>query len=361
MSVQFGRFPSIGRLSALVAAVAISAASSQQAAAVDPVLVTTPSFYLNEVFFNTPPSGSADDDEYFEVRGTASTAFSNLWLVALENEDTASVNPGTVDFAYQLTGSTNASGFAWFGNTGHDYSTSAPNTSPNATFANDSFEGSGGTYLLVSTADDTSTSPTAGHTWDSNVDGTFDTNFDSDWDILDAVGVFAEEDDVSGLSDPGRLYAYVNFAADDGANIDRPSGGVVVDTSRSALNGNANGANPDNAFHFNEIEYVGRYGDSTGRVAASIDDWTAMNLTDNAASGFAVPPNNYGVSGRHASLDRPESVRGDNVISPFGYGHDVTVGLGASNSVSYTPEPASFAMAAMGGIAMLGMVRRRRD
>ena len=89
------------------------------------------------------------------------------------------------------------------------------------------------------------------------------------WEVLDAIGVFSEFFE----ADFGRLYAQVNFGAED--PLDPPVTPRVEE-----------GAEYLRVEH--EVEYVGRWGNSTGQT---LDDWHASNLTDNTGSG------SYGVTG----------------------------------------------------------------
>ncbi len=338
------------------------------------VLVGAPSaqaaMYLNEIFIDSP--GAGDPDEYFEIRGISTDSLSNHYFIQLENEDTANNNPGIVDFAFSLGSyNFNSSNYLWFANSTHGYG-----TTPTATYSGNTMENSGGTFLLVNTTG-AGTAPAVGDVWDTNLDGDFDTSADTNgtgkwnnsWSIVDAIGVFAEAADISGSGD-GRLYADVNFAAGvfTGINTDGTSkalGGSAgtpanVDTNRAALDGATITEDPfrENSKLFGEIEYAGRYGDTTSKTDSLA--WIAANATNNSASGYTTTNDLYGVSGNHAGLQDPEVVLGSNIASPHGYGHDLTGSLGSINSTSYTPEPASFVMLGMGGVALLSLARRRR-
>lgn len=317
--------------------------------------------YLNEVYIDSP--GGGDDDEYFEIRGASTDSLTDVFFIQLENEQTSGNDPGIVDFVYDLTGESfsGALDYLWFSEAGEDYPSSFG--APDGTYSGNTMENSGGTFLLVSTGG-VGTDPTAGHVWDSNDDGVFDTNWNSSWTVLDAIGVFTEADDISGSGNDGRLYANINFAPGvftairtEGLDHAENGGAAIatanVDTSRAALNGTGSNANA-----FTEIEYVGRNGDSTGIAVANVDDWNAANLTNDPASGYTSGSNNYGISGNHDDGDMPEVVKGDNVVAPFAYGTDVTVTLGSANISA--PEPGTATIVVLGIASLAALNGRRR-
>jgi hypothetical protein len=316
--------------------------------------------FINEVYIDSP--GSSDDDEYFEIRGTSSDSLQDVWLVQLENERGAmTAVPGDVDFVYNLSSYSFASSdHLWFASSGGEDYVGSPTANYSGTLEN-----GGGTFLLIDT-NGVGTNPSTSHEWDDNDDGVFDTNWNASWDIIDAVGVFATSDDITGSND-GRLYADINFAAGVTTGISaegmaHAEGGsaiaaAIINTDRAALDG----AGPpdtepgENANGFAEIEYLGRYGDSIGKGVLNVDDWIAANATDND-----IQNNIYEVSGDHALDADPEVVRGDDVIAPHAYGHALTGTLGSANSTSYTPEPTSVVMLVMGAMGFLLDGRRAR-
>jgi hypothetical protein len=316
--------------------------------------MATQPWVINEVFFNPP--GSSDNDEYFEIRGPGTSVIpSTYWFVALENEDGPNSDPADVDFAVQLGNgtralngsSTSVPGYAWYGTSSEGYP-----GSPIANFGTQRMENSGATFVLlnVGTTGDT---PVVGDNWDGNKDGTFDGDWNSGWSIIDSIGVIGETSEL----DNGRLYSSIVFAPGALSGAAVPSGATVINTARSELDGDDNGANPDNANAFLEIEYLGRYGDTTS--STDPDAWVAANLTDNSASGYTSGARNYGVSGNHAGTNLPESVLGDNIISPYAYGRDLTTSLAAVNGTTYTPEPATLGVGlAIGFIALRRRCRR---
>jgi hypothetical protein len=348
---------SLGRLTALAAALALALGGQQARAAI----------YLNEIFVDSP--GSGDDDEYFEIRGASTDSLNNHYFIQLENEDTASNNPGVVDFVFNLSSYafSGATDYLWFSQSGEDYS-----GAPDGTYSGNTLENSGGTFLIVNTTG-AGTAPAAGDIWDTNIDGDFDTSADTNgagdwnnsWSIVDSIGVFAEADDISGSGD-GRLYADVNFAAGVFTGISTsgtskalggaPGSPANVNTNLSTLLGATpgGGTSAEDAYKFGEVEYVGRYGDTTSKTDSLA--WIAANATDQ----IDFLNNIYEVSGNHSTLQDPEVVLGSNVDAPHSYGHDLTGTLGAANSTSLTPEPASMALAALGGLAIVNLARRRR-
>ena len=101
------------------------------------------------------------------------------------------------------------------------------------------------------------------------------------WEILDSVSI-AEEDETL----TARFYAQINFASN-------PPGGVP--------GGFVPKIEPGAEFVVlpYELEYVGRWGNSTGQTEA---DWHVSNLTDNNGSGF-VGPADFRQAGDHPASD----------------------------------------------------------
>lgn len=331
--------------------------------------------YLNEIYLDSP--GSSDDDEYFEIRGTSGDSLTDVWFIQLENERGAmGSTPGVVDLAVNLSNySFASSNYLWLASGGgEDYpvgTTVGYNNKDKSGTYSGTIENGGGTFLLIDT-NGFGTNPSAGHTWDTNDNGVFDTNWNSNWTVIDSIGTFATSDDITGSND-GRLYADINYSAGTTAGI--TTEGIVKATTGTASgtpvnlntdNANFNGSGPigptERANAFEEIEYLGRFGDATSKTDATA--WIAANLTDNAASGWDGTENDYGVSGDHSGLDDPEVISGvsvaPNYYAPHGYGHNVTTTLGNANSVSYTPEPGSAGMLVVAAIGMMLRGRRAR-
>lgn len=361
---------------------------------------------ISEIFFN-PPGGTdastATDHEYIELMGTPNASLNNHFLIFLESEKSVTNKAGYIDNVFDLSGMT-------FGSNGYlvlamkntkypalagannvmeaadfDITTPAIATAPTlaeskktmATGANayinrtstSSVVGWGGVsnYSSIghskasSTASDAqiegggftawlihvdysvtgTTAPVSGNTPATNIDADEDGVIDpftaangrAGWTILDSIGVIAEPSELG----TSGLFGAVNFGpgALTGTST---STGIYVDTSAALF----------------EIEYVARMG-----VLSGPENWLAVNVTDNAASGYTAAQRNYGVSGTHATQTNPEVYQGFTAQpSLFPYGTDVTTTLGAPNFgfSSEVPEPASLVLLAAGA----GLVAFRR-
>ena len=348
----------------LVAAAAVALGSLVGGSSADAVI------RINEILLDAPGN---DRNEYFEIRGTAgsSDSLSDIWFIQLENEQTGSNDPGIVDFVYNLSSHSfsGSNDYLWFAPNNHQYGLSTPD----GTYSGNTMENSGGTFLLVDIGADNANPPALDDTWDTNDDGVFDTDWDSDWVVLDAIGIFAEEDDITPSGNDGRLYADINFAAGVFTDISTEgidhaeNGGTAItttniNTNRSALDGAGAGSSTpgENANAFAEIEYVARYGDTTGFGVNDEDDWIAGNVTDNHPA-YSSLLDNWGISGDHVNDEDPEVVRGNRVEAPHAYGHITSGTLGAANSTTYTPEPSSLLLLAMGAFGILGQRRRHQN
>jgi hypothetical protein len=319
--------------------------------------------FINEIYSNPPDSEDtiengieAIGEEYIELRGTPGQSLANHYLIFLENEGSPTAGtPGKIDNIFNLGNkSLGSNGYALFLMTGSPYPAAAPGTNvyqntngfgygtgAGSTIGhsgeNVEIEGSGFTALLLNV--DTSVPGTSAPALDALLDtdrnGVLDTwnagNGRAGWSVVDSVGLIGETSELGGF-----VYGNVNFGPGVAANL--PSGTVYVNTT----------ANPPS---FNEIEYVGRWGDSSGFGA---DSWMAANLTDNANSGYTPTLRNFGVSGTHSSQTNPELYHGF-VSGAVPYGTDVPT-LGALN----IPEPASLGLFVIAGVGMMLTGGRRR-
>lgn len=248
--------------------------------------------YINEIFFDPPGQGDLVF-EYIELRGTPNASLADHYLVFLENEQSAVANPGAIEAYFDLgklaLPELGENGFLTLRQTANVYSNldSQSNNIQNNTEAfgwgvNSSevgwqdepggtfdgiIENSGFTAMLIKNNGGPASAPSIAETLiDLDVDD--DKVLDSgtildDWTVYDSIGVNAEASDVAGF-----LYAPINFGAGtppEGAN--NTPGTTYVDVGY-------------------EIEYLGRWGDSTGSTEA---DWHASNLTDDGGTGFDGP------------------------------------------------------------------------
>ncbi len=306
--------------------------------------------YINEIFFN--PGGSGDDqtDEYIELRGTPSMSLENHYLLLLENEDTPQHDgeAGVIDIMFDLGAfSMGSNGFLTLRQKYSPYTVAAGTTDlvndgPDISFgpftgippgyghganstigASDgisssypvpegAIEGSGFTAMLI--RNDGGVAPMIGDDLDVGNDGLDVPNGRENWTILDAIGIHGE----TGETDNGRLYAMVNFGTDASDNPIIPEGATYTDVGY-------------------EIEYIGRWGNSTGQTAA---DWHISNLTDDTGSGSAgVPDWRQSFPGDHPPTDGddttpapPQVTLESNQNVP--YGTKLTDTLGAPNFIA---------------------------
>ncbi|MBX3424547.1 MAG: hypothetical protein KF688_02600 [Pirellulales bacterium] len=245
-------------------------------------------FWINEIYFDPP--GSAGDlvYEYVELRGTPGASLADMYLIFLENENSDTANPGLVEFIFDLGAlsppTMGSNGFLLLRQAGNVYSNVAPGTAdfvntgtafgwgsgPTSTVGatveggNGRIENSGFTAMLLKNLGDAGNAPVLGLDLDADDDAMLDVATGRpDWVIYDSVGVNSE----SGEED-GFLYAPINFGVSTpagGPNI--PPGAIYVETGF-------------------EIEYVGRWGDSTGSTEK---DWHASNLTNDSRAGYTGP------------------------------------------------------------------------
>jgi hypothetical protein len=244
--------------------------------------------FINEVYFNAP--GSPDPfQEYIEIRGPVNASLADYYLIVLENEVSATANPGSIEAVFDLGGLSTpvlgSNGFLTIRQAGNPYtnlnpaSTNLVNSLTGAYFGsgpatsdvgftdesnNGELEGSGGTFMLVKNNGGASTAPQV--VQGALIDLDTDNNRELDpgsifgsWTVHDSIGINAESSENNAY-----LYAPINFsqsAPSGAANI--PAGAELVVLGY-------------------ELEYFARWGNSTGSTA---DDWHVSNLTDNPASG----------------------------------------------------------------------------
>jgi hypothetical protein len=160
--------------------------------------------------------------------------------------------------------------------------------------------------------------------------------------VFDSIGVFGESDE-PGF---GRLYSQNGFGpgtADPTGPGGLEPGADYVDTTADLL----------------EIEYVARV--NTGDT---VDSWVAINLTNNAATGFTNALRNYAVSGDHTNLNDAEVYVGHTAQpTSFPYGTDITVTFGSENvnwDGTHVPEANGLILVGIGLASAVGFRLRRR-
>lgn len=288
--------------------------------------------WINEIYFD-PPGGGDFVLEYVELRGTPGAALANHYLIFLENEQSTTANPGLVEAVFDLgvltTPQLGANGYLLLRQAGNAYTGIPPQATNlqnvNAAIAwgsgpvtssvgfsdegaNGVLENSGFTALLLRNDGGPSKAPFA-PTATSFLDLDADNNGQLDaasplasWFVYDSIGVNAESSDITGM-----LYGAVNFSAG------TPAGGGFVPPGSIFV---------DVGF---EIEWIGRWGDSTGSTAA---DWHAANLTDDSGSGSAGVPDFRQAGDPHGFEAANQFVETSQGLP---YGTKVTASLGGPN------------------------------
>jgi len=288
--------------------------------------------YINEIYFD-PPGESLDlISEYVELRGDPNTPLADHYLIFLENEQSATADPGEIEYFFDL-GSLSApkigtNGFLRLRQAGNPYSAAAPGTtdlvntigsfswssggSSSVGFKGEAnknrLENSGFTAMLIKNNGGVATRPFVATTdpnspridldWDNDNELDDDPNevesgavFLANWTIFDSIGLNSEATDIDGF-----LYAQTNFSAGTpaaGPNI--PAGAVFIDVGY-------------------EIEIIARWGNSTGSAPA---DWHVSNVTNETAAGFDGPAD-YRQSGEPHGLSDPNQFVETSQGVPYG-------------------------------------------
>ena len=251
--------------------------------------------FINEIYFDPPGSSIELISEYVELRGDPNTSLVDHYLVFLENESSATANPGEIDYIFDLgslsTPKLGSNGYLRLRQAGNPYPAAASGTTDlvntGTSFAwgangastvgwsgeggKDRIENSGFTAMLIKNNGGAGSAPfvpldpnTSLVDLDADDDNELDAgSIYADWEVFDSIGINSEASDIDGF-----LYAPINFSAGTpggGGNV--PAGAMFVDVGY-------------------EIEYIGRWGDSTGSTQS---DWHASNLTNDGAAGFDGP------------------------------------------------------------------------
>lgn len=283
--------------------------------------------WINEIYLD-PPSSLDSTREYIELRGTPGASLADHYLIVLENEISATANPGSIEAIFDLgalsTPFLGANGFLTLRQAGNPYtnldplSTNLENTAVGATWGsgpmssvgftdeNDDgiLENSGGTFMLIRNNGGAATIPTITSPTlldlDADDDNELDDNvFLQNWTILDSIGVNGESSDINGY-----LYAPINFSPSTptaGPNI--PEGATFVDVGF-------------------EIEYFGRWGNSTG---SGTTDWHISNLTNDPLSGYDGPAD-YRQSGEPHGINTANQYIESSQGVPYGTNINGTLG-----------------------------------
>jgi hypothetical protein len=292
--------------------------------------VASAQMWINEVYLDPP--GSLDNFlEYIEIRGTPGASLADHYLIVLENEFSPTSTPGQIEAVFDLgslgTPFLGANGFLTLRQAGNTYndldplSTNLQNTAVGATWGSGAFssvgftyegnngvlENSGGTFMLIKNNGGTATAPRITTPILIDLDADNDNELDDsiymqNWTILDSVGINSEASE-----NDGYLYAPINFSPgtpDGGGNV--PAGATFV------------------AVGF-EIEYFGRWGNSTGSTAA---DWHVTNLTNDPLSGFDGPTDFRQAGDPHGIAASNQFVESNQGVP---YGTIITGTMGSEN------------------------------
>lgn len=319
--------------------------------------------FINEIYFDPPASGD-DTQEYVELRGTPNMMLDDHYLVFLENEfnsefdDSISGPPGEIDFIFDLSGlSLSPTGYLTFRqkdtpytlpagphdliNTGSGtgWGTSPADNTVGVSSTSGVIENSGFTAMLIHNV--AGSAPTLGMKLDGSVDNDNDPATDYDgldypngvedlpggdprWEILDSIGVYSERDEAAF----GRTYSPLTYGPEaDGAIVTF----FETSTGKLILNHEFHPNITDEQTYVDvgfEIEYVVRYGDSTGDSAK---DWHVSNLTNETAAGFVSAADGFRQSAPDPhGFPRPDGAEFEsNQFVP--YGTNLTDTLGEPN------------------------------
>ncbi len=270
-----------------------------------PNLVSPTDVYINEIFFDPPASGDSIY-EYIELRGTPNMSLDNYYLMFVENENDVfnTGHAGEVERVIDLNGySVGSNGFVIVRQTGgYNYSV-APGTTE-LTY-DGVIENSGFTAMLIKNNGGAGSAPYVDDLnpidLDTGNDGLDVASGNIEWDIKDSIGIHSESDE----PEYGILYGAVNF-------------GPGPSPLTEAYTGNYYQSLRPNQSNF-EIEYVGRWGNSTG---SDEQDWHVSNLTDD------TPFTNMGDFRQSADPHGSTNVESNHGVP---YGTNITGTLGAPN------------------------------
>lgn len=316
---------------------------------INQALVARADVFINEIFSDPGGAGSDAEDAYIELRGTPGMSLANHYLIFLENEGNLAGTgaTGQIDNIFTLGDdpdtapvetpfSLGSNGFLTLRQDGNTYSAPAAGTTDLVNTAGTAgwgsttgggssvrakdigdqgeLEGSGFTAMLIHDTTGT-TPPTLGFDLDVGNDGLDHPDGRAGWEIVDSIGFFGE----AGEAVLGRLYGKVNFGPEfPGEAVDIGLPNPVIFTPAIEPGATYTGLGY-------EIEYVGRWGDSTGQTTA---DWHASNLTDNAVSGSTGAPDYRQSGGLHDPTEPDTKVETSQGVA---YGTEIVNTLGATN------------------------------
>ena len=308
-------------------------------------------FYINEIFSDPGGAGLDDRDAFVELRGTSGAALDNMFVLIIEAEDTQA-HTGTAGVienlfvlgddpltpAVEAPYTMGTNGFLTFRQKGNLFANPAAGTTDlvnsgggpgfgsNGTGGLGSsirtrdignqgeFEGGGYTVMLIK--NNTGVVPELGMDLDVGNNGLDHPTGKEGWEILDSVGFYGEY----GEALYGRLYGKVNFGQEkigEPIDVGLPNP-IIYDTPNIEPGATYLGLGY-------EIEYVGRWGNSTGNTS---QDWHISNTTDNPLSGSAGVQDWRQSGGFHDMNGRDDYVETSQGVP---YGTPITNTLGAPN------------------------------
>ncbi len=273
--------------------------------------------FINEIFFNPGGDGSDVRDEYIEIRGDSNAPLTDHYLLIIESENNGEtgfienifdlgayslgsngflalrqkfsrygnpspINPAATDL---VNAGPNLPGPAFPGFGDGDASTIGASDLPSLGSGpgDGQLEGSGFTAFLIH--NESGDAPELGQDLDVDDNGLDVETGAPGWSLLDSIGFITEFDELD-----GRLYAQTNFIRTDEFVTEEDVLGIIEPGSQYATVSY-------------EMEYLGRWGNSTG---SSPDDWHASNFTDNLGSGSSGVQND--------SIDWRQSLVGDHPV-----------------------------------------------
>jgi hypothetical protein len=308
--------------------------------------------YINEIYFNPPNPTRADDShQYIELRGLPCAPLTNTYLVFIEAEEATA---GQIENIFDLGAySMGANGYLTIRQKVHpappfaEYAvnpkaTNLRNTGTGIGFGSGAgssigasnanaegietgqIEAGGWTALIVRTDGLPASAPIVGFDVDAGNDGLDlplqpdGTGFHPGWTVLDSITLFAEENEALA----GRAYSPTVFGFEPAQLVT----GIEAGAQYTHLN-----------WPELEIEYVARWGNSTGNAA---NDWHVANLTNNPAAGF-TDTGDFRLSAEPHESTNPADWETNQGVP---YGTNMTNTLGSPNYPLnlLTPTPGDF-------------------
>jgi hypothetical protein len=270
---------------------------------------------INELYIDPP--GTDSPQEFIELRGDPNMSLDGYYLIFLEGEDslTDTESEGKIQNIFDLSGQTlGSNGFLSIRMRANPYP--VENINPNAMNLVQSSDPNYGSGFGSGSDPNSINKSSVGHIGEANrrdIENGIWTCFlinthggqapvilqdldlggdgldplPSGWEIVDGIGCEMEVGESN-----GRFYAMVNFGSEFVSRA--PAGAVVID-----VNWGLNGVNDTED---DEIEYLARWGNSTGQTA---DDWLVGNLTNGPVAPYFFTTGNYLLAAAGSSHQGP--------------------------------------------------------